>query len=67
MKCAPENTYPPTKTSCTSFVRTGVSVVRAWQTTDESKLACWSDHFASTDGKEHTADARYYMEMHSGS
>ena len=66
VKCAPENTYPPTKTSCTSFVSTGVSLVRSWQTTDESKLALMSDHFASIDGKEHGVDARYYMEMHSG-
>ena len=66
VKCAPENTYPPTKTSCTSFVSTGVRVVRSWQTTDESKLALLSDHFASIDGKEHAVDARYYMEMHSG-
>ena len=66
VKCAPENTYPPTKTSCTSFVSTGVRLVRSWQTTDESKLALLSDHFASIDGKEHAVDARYYMEMHSG-
>lgn len=66
VKCSPENTYPPTKTSCTSFVSTGVTLARSWQTTDESKLALMADHFASIDGKEHTADARYYMEMHSG-
>lgn len=64
--CAPEAAkYPPTKTSCTSLVPAGVTVVRDWQTV-ESKVALVTESWHSTNGAAHTIDVRYYNEMHSG-
>ena len=34
VRCAPETVFPPTATSCTSFVSTGVQLERTWQTSN---------------------------------
>jgi len=62
--CSPgAATYPPTPTSCTSFVATGVTLNRTWQTSDEDRVASLSEAWSSTDGSAHTVNARYLDEM----
>jgi hypothetical protein len=64
VKCSPEpTTYPPTPTSCTSFVTTGVEVARTWQTSDEDHVAALTETWSSTDGVAHTVNVRYFDEM----
>jgi hypothetical protein len=62
--CSPgAATYPPTPTSCTSFVATGVTLKRTWQTSDEDHVTSLSEAWTSTDGAAHTVNARYLDEM----
>jgi hypothetical protein len=64
VKCWPEPaTYPPTPTSCTSFVATGVEVQRTWQTSDEDHVAALTETWSSSDGAAHTVSVRYFDEM----
>jgi Glucodextranase, domain B len=63
VKCEPENANPPTKTSCTSLVSTGVTLDREWLTTNEDRVAQMTDTWRSTDGAAHSVNARYYTEM----
>lgn len=64
VRCAPEpNVYPPTVTSCTSFVSTGVQLNRTWQATHGDHVALMNDAWASTDGKSHTLDGLYNQEV----
>lgn len=64
VRCAPEpNVYPPTSSSCTSFVSTGVQLSRAWQATHGDHVALMNDAWTSTDGKAHALDALYDQEI----
>jgi hypothetical protein len=64
VKCSPEPaTYPPTPSSCTSFVATGVEVQRTWQTSDEDHVAALTETWSSSDGAAHTVSVRYFDEM----
>jgi Glucodextranase, domain B len=66
VKCSPQaSTYPPTLTSCTSFVSAGVKIERKWQTSDEDHVASMTETWASTDGAAHTVNTRSYNEMYS--
>jgi hypothetical protein len=63
VKCSPEaNVFPPTKTSCQSFVSTGVQLRRAWQATHGDRVALMTDSWSSTDGHTHALDALYDQE-----
>lgn len=63
VRCRPEDTYPPTKTSCTSFSPLGVSLVRTWQSSNGNRLARETETYRSTDGAAHSVDARNLEEM----
>lgn len=65
VKCSPGNEYPPLfkEGACTSFVSTGVTLVRSWQTSNEDHVAWLTDRWLSTDGAAHTVNARYYTEL----
>jgi len=63
VRCAPETVYPPTPTSCTSFVSTGVQLERAWQTSNAGQVAWMTDTWRSTDGAGHTVSALYDQEF----
>ncbi len=55
VKC-PEATYPPTKTSCPSFLSTGVRDERTIVQSNEGHLVTITDQYVSTDGQAHTLD-----------
>jgi hypothetical protein len=55
VKC-PDPTYPPTTTSCASFVGTGVKVERTIEQTNDGHLVTISDRYASTDNQPHNLD-----------
>jgi hypothetical protein len=59
VKCSPETVYPPTSTSCTHFVSTGVELERSWQTTRGDQVASMTDTWRSTDAAPHTVNALY--------
>ena len=65
VKCSPGGEYPPTfkGKGCTSFVPTGVTLVRTWQTSDEDQVAAMTDTWRSDDHAAHAVNARYYTEM----
>ena len=50
---------PPTATSCTSFVSTGVQLERTWQTSNADQVAWMTDTWRSTDGAAHSLNALY--------
>ena len=55
VKCA-DKTYPPTPSTCPSFVKTGVTDHRTI-TQNHAGLVTWvTDVFTSTDGKKHSLD-----------
>ncbi len=67
VKCAPASgVFPPRKESCTSFAPTGVTLVRTWQSSDESHLARMTDSWRSTDGTAHAIDVRYVESLRAG-
>jgi hypothetical protein len=49
-------TYPPTQTSCTSFVSTGVTDNRTVMQDHDGHISWITDTFTSTDGKAHSVD-----------
>jgi len=55
VKC-PEATYPPTKTSCPSFLNTGVRDERTIVQSSEGHLVTITDRYVSTDGQAHALD-----------
>jgi hypothetical protein len=58
--CAPEPAvFPPTASSCSSFVSAGVSLLRTWQTEDSGAAVSLTDSWTSTDGAAHTLAALY--------
>jgi hypothetical protein len=60
VKCSPSSTaFPPTSTSCTSFVSTGVQLERTWQTSNADQVATMTDTWRSTDGAAHSLNALY--------
>lgn len=59
VKCSPSTAFPPTPTSCTSFVSTGVSLEREWQTSSADRVASMTDTWRSTDGASHSLNALY--------
>jgi hypothetical protein len=63
VKCAPETVFPPTSTSCTSFVSTGVQLERTWQTSSANHVAWMTDTWRSTDGAAHSLNALYDQEL----
>jgi hypothetical protein len=63
VRCTPGVSFPPTATSCTSFVSTGVQLERVWQTSAEGRAASMTDSWSSTDGQAHTLDALYHQEL----
>jgi hypothetical protein len=64
VKCSPGTaTYPPTLTSCTSFLAAGVKVERTWQTSDEDHVASLTETWVSDDGAAHTVNVRDFDEM----
>jgi hypothetical protein len=62
VRCAPETVFPPTATSCTSFVSTGVQLERTWQTSNGDQVAWLTDTWHSTDGAAHSLNALYDQE-----
>jgi len=55
VKC-PSTTYPPTTTSCASFVPTGVSDMETISEDHDGHVSWITDVFTSTDGKAHAVD-----------
>jgi len=55
VKCA-SATYPPTASSCSSFVSTGVTDDRTITQDHDGHISWISDTFTSTDGKPHALD-----------
>jgi glucodextranase-like protein len=66
VKCSPQTVYPPTSTSCTSFVSTGVQLERTWQTSKADQVASMTDAWRSTDGQAHSLNALYDQETVNG-
>ena len=67
VKCAPDPaSFPPTASSCSSFVSTGVSLLRTWETADSGQLVNLTDSWTSTDGEGHSVVALYDDRLHSG-
>ena len=66
VKCSPQTVYPPTSTSCTSFVSTGVQLERTWQTSNADQVASMTDTWKSTDGAAHSLNALYDQETVNG-
>jgi hypothetical protein len=62
VRCAPETVFPPTATSCTSFVSTGVQLERTWRTSNNDQVAWLTDTWHSTDGAAHSLNALYDQE-----
>ena len=57
VKCAPEpSTYPPTPSSCSSFVPTGVEAFMGITQGANGRVASVTQWFSSTDGAAHTVD-----------
>jgi hypothetical protein len=59
VKCAPSTAFPPTATSCKSFVSTGVELDREWQTSNADQVASMTDNWRSIDGAGHVLNALY--------
>jgi hypothetical protein len=55
VKC-PSTTYPPTTSSCSSFVSTGVTDSRTITQDHDGHISWISDTFTSTDSKSHALD-----------
>jgi hypothetical protein len=66
VKCSPSTAFPPTTTSCTSFVSTGAQLKRTWQTSDANQVASMTDTWQSTDGAAHSLNALYNQSTISG-
>ena len=66
VKCSPQTVYPPTSTSCTSFVSTGVQLERTWQSSNADQVALMTDTWKSTDGAAHSLNALYDQETVNG-
>jgi hypothetical protein len=75
VKCSPSTAYPPTLSSCTSFVSTGVQLERTWQTNEGigvvgccggDQIASMTDTWHSTDGAAHSLNALYDQETVNG-
>jgi hypothetical protein len=66
VKCSPQTVYPPTSTSCTSFVSTGVQLERTWRTSNADQVASMTDTWRSTDGQAHSLNALYDQETVNG-
>jgi hypothetical protein len=63
VRCSPEpNVFPPTKTSCQSFVPMGAQLHRVWQATHGDHVALLTDSWSATDGHAHAFDALYIQE-----
>jgi hypothetical protein len=62
VKCSPETVFPPTSTSCSSFLPTGVQLERSWQTSAADQVAWMTDTWRSTDGAAHSLNALYDQE-----
>jgi len=56
VKCSPGGVFPPTSTSCTSFVPTGVQVTMHIVQGDNGRIATVTQYFSSTDGQTHSVD-----------
>jgi hypothetical protein len=55
VKC-PDPAFPPTTSSCSSFVSTGVRVERTIEETEGGRLITIADRYASTDNQAHSVD-----------
>lgn len=64
-KC-PSAEYPPTTTSCPTFLSTGVRDERTIEQTAGGHLVYVSDRFVSTDGQAHSLDLLPQNEQHFG-
>ncbi len=58
VKCA-EATYPPTTTSCATFVPTGVTYTSTISQDHDGHLSVVADSFSSTDGAAHSLDLEW--------
>jgi hypothetical protein len=58
VKCA-DPTYPPTATSCATFVPTGVTYTSTVSQDHDGHLSVIADRFSSTDGAAHTLDLEW--------
>jgi Glucodextranase, domain B len=56
VKCSPGGAFPPTPSSCTSFVPTGVQVQMRITTSQNGRGATVTHYFSSTDGHSHSLD-----------
>ncbi len=63
VRCSPTSTLPATTKTCTSFVGTGVTLVRTYVSGDEDHVAQVNDAWRSTNGLGHTVAADYLMEL----
>jgi Glucodextranase, domain B len=66
VKCSPSTVFPPTTTSCTSFVPTGVQLERTWKTSNANQVAWMTDTWRSTNGAAHSLSALYGQQTESG-
>ncbi len=66
VKCSPSTASPPTSTSCTSFVSTGVQLERTWRTSNDDQVASMTDTWRSTDGAAHSLNALYDQTAENG-
>ncbi|MGA8747033.1 MAG: hypothetical protein WB507_14380 [Solirubrobacterales bacterium] len=66
VKC-PEATFPATKTSCPSFLGTGVRDDRTIVQSNDGHLVTFTDQFVSTDGQAHTLDLLPQNDQYFGS
>ncbi len=62
VRCSPSTAFPPTTSSCTSFVSTGVDLEREWTTSSADQVAAMTDTWHSTDGAAHSLNALYDQE-----
>ncbi len=64
VECSPQPTvFPPTTSSCSKYVSTGVQLERNWQTSNADQVAQITDNWSSTDGAPHALNALYDQEM----
>ena len=66
VKC-PEATFPATKTSCPSFLSTGVRDERTIVQSNDGHLVTITDQYVSTDGQAHTLDLLPQNDQYFGS
>jgi hypothetical protein len=63
MRCAGDNTYPPTVESCSSLVNSGVRFERSYDVFTSAHRIRVRDAFVATNGHAHSVTAQYQVEV----